>query len=204
VVTYRCSECGKRHHEMPMGYRVELEGLENYDRRSVRFERGGELIAAADDRFILANIEFPIAGAPGEQFVWTCWISLSSARRQTKIERSCFPCSPSARIRKPTSTTPARVSLHKSPRSKRLRRPLRNPPRGPGRRLRRYSRSDILVAGVREDLIWLGSTRRDLVEAPAAVRKTMGGAIRTAQRGGKSDLASPMKGDLRDVMEVRD
>lgn len=32
----------------------------------------------------------------------------------------------------------------------------------------------------------------------------MGGAIRTAQQGGKSDLASPMHGDLRDVMEVRD
>jgi phage-related protein len=32
----------------------------------------------------------------------------------------------------------------------------------------------------------------------------MGGALRTAQQGGKSDLARPMRGDLRDVMEVRD
>jgi phage-related protein len=32
----------------------------------------------------------------------------------------------------------------------------------------------------------------------------MGGAIRSAQRGGKSDLARQMRGDLRDVMEVRD
>ena len=32
----------------------------------------------------------------------------------------------------------------------------------------------------------------------------MGGAIRTAQQGGKSDLATPMRGDLRDVTEVRD
>ena len=32
----------------------------------------------------------------------------------------------------------------------------------------------------------------------------MGGAIRTAQQGGMSGLAKPMKGDLRDVIEVRD
>ena len=32
----------------------------------------------------------------------------------------------------------------------------------------------------------------------------MGGAIRTAQQGGKSDDAEPMKGDLRNVMEVRE
>lgn len=54
------------------------------------------------------------------------------------------------------------------------------------------------------DLIWMGATKRDLAEAPASVRRTMGGAIRTAQQGGKSGDASPMKGDLRDVMEVRD
>jgi phage-related protein len=53
-------------------------------------------------------------------------------------------------------------------------------------------------------LIWMGSTKRDLAEAPASVRRTMGGAIRTAQQGGKSADASPMKDDLRDVMEVRD
>jgi phage-related protein len=37
-----------------------------------------------------------------------------------------------------------------------------------------------------------------------SVRKTMGGAIRTAQQGGTSELARPMRGDLRVVMEVRD
>ena len=57
---------------------------------------------------------------------------------------------------------------------------------------------------VAKDCIWLGSTRRDLTEAPASVRRTMGGALRTAQQGGKSAEADPMKGDLRDVMEVRD
>ncbi|MBC5799088.1 MAG: DUF2199 domain-containing protein [Candidatus Eremiobacteraeota bacterium] len=43
----------------------------------VRFERRGELVCAADDRFILANIELPVSGRPEEHFLWTCWISLS-------------------------------------------------------------------------------------------------------------------------------
>jgi len=50
----------------------------------------------------------------------------------------------------------------------------------------------------------MGSTKKDLIEAPESVRKAMGGAIRTAQQGGKSEQASPMHGDLHDVMEVRD
>ena len=33
---------------------------------------------------------------------------------------------------------------------------------------------------------------------------TMGGALRAAQEGSKSDDATPMKGNLRDVMEVRE
>jgi phage-related protein len=55
-----------------------------------------------------------------------------------------------------------------------------------------------------KDVIWIGSTKRDLTDAPESVRKTMGGAIFTAQLGGTSDLARPMHGDLRDVVEVRD
>ena len=51
--------------------------------------------------------------------------------------------------------------------------------------------------------IWMGSTKKDLAEASDEIRKTMGGAIRTAQQGGKSDDAEPMKDDLRDVTEVR-
>jgi phage-related protein len=54
------------------------------------------------------------------------------------------------------------------------------------------------------ELIWLGSTLRDLSEAPESVRRTIGRAIRTAQQGGKSDLARAMHGVLRDVMEIRD
>jgi hypothetical protein len=37
------------------------------------------LIAADDDRFVLANIELPVSSSPAEKFVWTCWISLSHA-----------------------------------------------------------------------------------------------------------------------------
>lgn len=57
--------------------------------------------------------------------------------------------------------------------------------------------------GSMDEPVWVGSTRRDLMRAPEWVRKTMGGAIRIAQQGGKSDLARPMQGQLRDVMEVR-
>jgi phage-related protein len=60
------------------------------------------------------------------------------------------------------------------------------------------------VIGSMDEPIWMGSTKRDLAAAPAEIRKTMGGAIRTAQQGGKSDDAEPMKDDLRNVMEVRE
>lgn len=53
-------------------------------------------------------------------------------------------------------------------------------------------------------MVWVSSTKRDLAEAPQSVRRTMGSAIRTAQQGGMSTDAEPMKGDLRDVVEVRD
>ena len=60
------------------------------------------------------------------------------------------------------------------------------------------------MTGSMDDPIWMGSTKRDLAAASEDIRKTMGGAIRTAQQGGKSDDAEPMKGDLRNVMEVRE
>ena len=39
---------------------------------------------------------------------------------------------------------------------------------------------------------------------PAPVRRKMGQALRTAQDGGKSAIAKPMKGTLRDVIEISD
>jgi phage-related protein len=53
-------------------------------------------------------------------------------------------------------------------------------------------------------VVWLGSTQDDLREASETIRKTFGGAIRAAQEGSASDDASPMKGNLRDVTEVRE
>jgi len=53
-------------------------------------------------------------------------------------------------------------------------------------------------------VVWLGSTLDDLSAASESVRKTMGGAIRAAQEGSKSDDAEPLKGNLREVIEVRE
>jgi len=61
---------------MPMGYRLDFP-VESYPDGAVTFERDGELVRAAGDRFILANIELPVAGRRDDRFVWTCWISLS-------------------------------------------------------------------------------------------------------------------------------
>jgi phage-related protein len=55
-----------------------------------------------------------------------------------------------------------------------------------------------------KEIFWIGSTQDDLAAASASVRRTMGGALRTAQQGGKSEDASPMHGDLRDVFEIRE
>jgi phage-related protein len=57
---------------------------------------------------------------------------------------------------------------------------------------------------VSKRIVWLGSTQDELTAASEGVRETMGGALRAAQEGGKSDDAVPMKGNLRDVMEVRE
>jgi phage-related protein len=57
---------------------------------------------------------------------------------------------------------------------------------------------------VSKPIVWLGSTQGDLTAASEDVRETMGGALRAAQEGAQSDDATPMKGNLRDVMEVRE
>jgi phage-related protein len=51
--------------------------------------------------------------------------------------------------------------------------------------------------------VWLYSTLEYLRASSAEVRDTMGGAIRAAQFGEMSDDAEPMKGDLREVVEIR-
>lgn len=74
--SFVCTVCHAPHPGMPMGYRVSFPA-ERYPDGAVVFERDGELVRAAEDRFVLANIELPVAGRPHEHFVWTCWISLS-------------------------------------------------------------------------------------------------------------------------------
>jgi phage-related protein len=57
---------------------------------------------------------------------------------------------------------------------------------------------------VSKRIVWLGSTQDDLRAASEDVRETMGGALRAAQEGVRSEDATQMKGALRDVMEVRE
>jgi len=59
------------------------------------------------------------------------------------------------------------------------------------------------MSGPIERLVWLYDTLRDLRAASADVRETLGNAIRTAQGGGMSVDAKPMKGPLRNVVEIR-
>ncbi len=54
------------------------------------------------------------------------------------------------------------------------------------------------------EIIWTASTQEDLTAAPISVKRTMGAALRTAQQGGMSADAQPMKGNLSDVVEIRD
>jgi hypothetical protein len=72
-----CHECGKRHDGLPMAYRADVPSVTSSDRP--KFERDGELCLIGDDRFILANLDLPVAGSPGENFILTCWVSLSEA-----------------------------------------------------------------------------------------------------------------------------
>jgi phage-related protein len=59
------------------------------------------------------------------------------------------------------------------------------------------------MTGSMDQPVWLYSTLEDLRASSAEVRGTMGGAIRAAQFGEMSDDAEPMKGDLREVVEIR-
>ena len=47
---------------------------------------------------------------------------------------------------------------------------------------------------VQKPLIWIGSSKKDLLDLPAAVRKFFGHALDFAQRGGAHDAAKVMKG----------
>jgi hypothetical protein len=75
-MAYECSCCGDRHDGLAMGYRLERPGLDSSE-DAFEFSREGELCIAGSHYFILANLGLPYKDV--EEFVWTCWISLSDA-----------------------------------------------------------------------------------------------------------------------------
>ena len=65
-----------------------------------------------------------------------------------------------------------------------MRPPVRNPVRG------------------EEPLYWVGSSKRDLLAFPEAVKDEIGTALSVAQFGGKHHAAKPWKGDGPGILEV--
>lgn len=51
-------------------------------------------------------------------------------------------------------------------------------------------------------LYWIGSSRRDLLQFPEPVRRSMGFALGAAQYGGKHFAAKPWKGEGPGVLEI--
>ena len=58
------------------------------------------------------------------------------------------------------------------------------------------------LADDEKPLIWVGSSRKDLMAFPEEVRTHLGAALGTAQFGGKHPDAKPWKGEGPGVMEV--
>lgn len=52
-------------------------------------------------------------------------------------------------------------------------------------------------------IAWVGASKKDLKEMPDEVQDDFGYALDLAQHGKQADYAKPMKGDLRDVIEIR-
>jgi phage-related protein len=53
-------------------------------------------------------------------------------------------------------------------------------------------------------LLWVGSSKNDLVEFPEAVKDEIGAALSVAQFGGKHPKAKPWKGEGPGVLEIVD
>src|SRR2546427_877803 len=53
-------------------------------------------------------------------------------------------------------------------------------------------------------LYWVGSSKRDLLEFPEAVKDALGSALSVAQFGGKHPAAKPWKGEGPGVLEIVD
>jgi phage-related protein len=59
-----------------------------------------------------------------------------------------------------------------------------------------------VLAADEKPLHWVGSSRRDFLNFPAAVKEDMGNALGIAQFGGTSPTAKPWKGLGSGVMEI--
>ncbi len=60
-----------------------------------------------------------------------------------------------------------------------------------------------LAAG-EKPLLWVGSSREDLLQFPESVKDSIGSALSVAQFGGKHPAAKPWKGEGAGVFEVVD
>jgi Phage derived protein Gp49-like (DUF891) len=58
------------------------------------------------------------------------------------------------------------------------------------------------LASSEKPLHWIGSSYRDLLRFPEAVRRSIGFALGAAQHGGKHSSAKPWKGEGPGVLEV--
>jgi phage-related protein len=54
-----------------------------------------------------------------------------------------------------------------------------------------------------KEVVWIASARRDLKAMPAEVQRKVGHALKVVQGGETPDSAKRMKGNLRDVIEIR-
>jgi phage-related protein len=77
-----------------------------------------------------------------------------------------------------------------------------------GARLQEYPRTGIIVqvrrvlAADEKPLHWVGSSKRDFLSFPAAVKEDMGNALGIVQFGGTSPTAKPWKGLGPGVLEI--
>jgi phage-related protein len=54
-----------------------------------------------------------------------------------------------------------------------------------------------------KEIVWIAPARRDLKVMPAEIQDKIGLALELVQWGKTPDSAKPMKGNLRDVMEIQ-
>lgn len=59
-----------------------------------------------------------------------------------------------------------------------------------------------VLAAAEKPLHWVGSSKRDLLSFPAAVKDDMGNALGIAQFGGAAPTAKPWKGHGPGVLEI--